>query len=50
MRFKKAFRKMLAAAIAAGTFGVMPLVSAEVKEYEGFGEYVMSDFATWINS
>ncbi|MBR1761232.1 MAG: tetratricopeptide repeat protein [Schwartzia sp.] len=46
MRFKKAFCKMFAAAIAAGTFGVMPLVSAEVKEYEGFGEYVMSDFET----
>ena len=46
MRIKMAFRKMLAAAIAAGTFAVMPLASAEVKEYEGFGEYVMSDFET----
>ncbi len=46
MRFKKSFRKMLAMAIAAGTFAVMPLASAEVKEYEGFGEYVMSDFET----
>lgn len=46
MRFKKSFRKMLAAAIAAGTFAGMPLASAEVKEYEGFGEYVMSDFET----
>lgn len=46
MRFKKSFRKMLAVAIAAGTFAVMPLASAEVKEYEGFGEYVMSDFET----
>ena len=46
MRFKNSFRKLLAAAIAAGTFGVMPLASAEVKEYEGFGEYVMSDFET----
>lgn len=46
MRIKTAFRKMLAAAIVAGTFAVMPLASAEVKEYEGFGEYVMSDFET----
>ncbi|MBE6094046.1 MAG: tetratricopeptide repeat protein [Schwartzia succinivorans] len=46
MRFKKSFRKMLAMAIAAGTFAVMSLASAEVKEYEGFGEYVMSDFET----
>lgn len=46
MRIKKSFRKMLAMAIAAGTFAAMPLVSAEVKEYEGFGEYVMSDFET----
>ncbi len=46
MRIKKSFRMMLAAAIVAGTFAVMPLASAEVKEYEGFGEYVMSDFET----
>ena len=46
MRIKKSFRKMLAVAIVAGTFAVMPLASAEVKEYEGFGEYVMSDFET----
>ncbi len=46
MRFKKSFRKILAMAIAAGTFAAMPLASAEVKEYEGFGEYVMSDFET----
>ena len=46
MRFKKSFRKMIAAAFAAGSFAVMPLASAEVKEYEGFGEYVMSDFET----
>ncbi len=46
MRFKKSFRKMLAMAIAAGTFAVMPLTSAAMKEYEGFGEYVMSDFET----
>ena len=46
MRIKKSLRKMIAAAFAAGSFAVMPLVSAEVKEYEGFGEYVMSDFET----
>lgn len=46
MRIKKLFRKMLAAAVAAGIFVIMPLVSAEVREYEGFGEYVMSDFET----
>ena len=46
MRIKKSLRNILVAAIAAGTFAVMPLVSAEVKEYEGFGEYVMSDFET----
>ena len=45
-RIKKSFRKMMATAFAAGTFAVMPLVSAEVKEYEGVGEYVMSDFET----
>ena len=32
MRFKKSFHKMLAAAIAAGTFCVMPLMSAKVRE------------------
>ena len=46
MRIKKSLRKMIAAAFAVGSFAVMPLVSAEVKEYEGFGEYVMSDFET----
>ena len=46
MRMRKSLRKMIAAAFAAGSFAVMPLVSAEVKEYEGFGEYVMSDFET----
>lgn len=46
MRIKKSLRNILVAAIAAGTFAVMPLASAEVKEYEGFGEYVMSDFET----
>ena len=46
MRIKKSFRKMLAAAMAAGTFAVMPLAFAEVREYEGLGEYVMSDFET----
>lgn len=46
MRIKKSFRKMLAAAVTMGTFAVMPFVSAEVREYEGFGEYVMSDFET----
>ncbi len=39
MRFKKSFRKMLAMAIAAGAFAAMPLASAEVKEYEGFGAF-----------
>ena len=33
-----------------GEFCDYALVSAEVKEYEGFGEYVMSDYATWNNS
>ena len=46
MRINKSFHKMLAAVFAAGIFAVMPLVSAEVREYEGFGEYVMSDFET----
>ena len=46
MRMKKSLRKWAAAMLAAGTFAVMPLASAEVKEYEGVGEYVMSDFET----
>ena len=46
MRTKRSFRKMIAALLAAGTVATMPLASAEVREYQGVGEYVMSDFET----
>ena len=38
MRIKKSLRNILVAAIAAGTFAVMPLASAEVREYGRFGD------------
>ncbi len=44
MGIRKSFHTMITAALAAGIFAVMPAVSAEVREYEGVGEYVMSDF------
>ena len=39
-------KKLLAAAIIASNLFLMPAVNAEVKTYEGVGEYLMSDFET----
>ena len=39
-------KKFLAAAIIASNLFLMPAVNAEVKTYEGIGEYQMSDFET----
>ena len=39
-------KKLLAAAIIASSLFSMPAVNAEVKTYEGVGEYLMSDFET----
>ena len=43
---KKFLRKILAAALVAGSFFFMPNVDAEIKTYEGNGEYIMSEFET----
>ena len=39
-------KRFLAAAIIASNLLLMPAVNAEVKTYEGVGEYLMSDFET----
>ena len=38
--------KVLAAAIAAGSLFLPSPTSAEVRNYDGVGEYIMSDFET----
>ena len=43
---KKPLRKILAAALVAGSFFFMPNVDAEIKTYEGSDEYIMSEFET----
>ena len=43
---KKSLRKILAAALIAGSLFVASPVDAEVKTYEGTDEYIMSEFET----
>ncbi|MBQ7496574.1 MAG: hypothetical protein IJU00_01865 [Selenomonas sp.] len=40
------FKKSIAAVMLGISMMFMPVVHAEVKTYEGIGEYVMSDFET----
>ena len=44
---KKSFRRLLAAAIVAGSLFTASPADAEVKTYEAIGEYYMSDFETF---
>ena len=44
---KKSFRRLLAAAIVAGSLFTASPADAEVKTYEAVGEYYMSDFETF---
>ena len=43
---KKSLRKILSAALVAGSLFVASSVNAEIKTYEGSDEYVMSEFET----
>lgn len=43
---KKSLRKILSAALIAGSFFIVTPVDAEIRTYEGTDEYIMSEFET----